>query len=258
MIIQIQGKVRTIFGSQVSPCLKKAKLILLFVPASAKSWDSNMELEQARFNMIEQQIRPWDVLDQNVLDLLKQLPRENFVPSAYRELSYADIIIPLDHGQVMMQPKIEARMLQALQIHPTDRILEIGTGSGYVTALLSKAGGHLLSIDIFSDFTKACEKQLNEFGITNVTLETGDAAHGWQSDELFDVIAITGSLPILPSGFQRMLNRGGRMFVVTGETPVMEAILIRRVGEYEWSRECLFETELPMLKNASRPSQFVF
>ena len=217
-----------------------------------------MELEQARFNMIEQQIRPWDVLDQNVLNLLEQLPREHFVPSSYRELAYADIIIPLDHGQVMMQPKVEARMIQALQIHPTDRILEIGTGSGYVTALLSKAGNHVVSIDIFPDFTQAAAKILSESGITNVTCETGDASNGWPTDNLFDVIAITGSLPILPPAFQRLLNRGGRMFVVTGESPVMEAILVRRVGEHEWSRESLFETELPMLKNAARPSQFVF
>ena len=217
-----------------------------------------MELEQARFNMIEQQIRPWDVLDQNVLDLLEQLPRENFVPPAYRELAYADIIIPLEHDQVMMQPKLEARMLQALQIHPTDRILEIGTGSGYVTALLSKSGAQVISIDIFPDFIQAAGKKLGEFGIANVTLETGDAANGWPTDEPYDVIAITGSLPILPPEFQRMLNRGGRMFVVTGESPAMEAVLIRRVGEHEWSRESLFETELPMLKNAPRPSQFVF
>jgi len=217
-----------------------------------------MELEQARFNMIEQQIRTWDVLDQNVLDLLEQLPRENFVPSDYRELAYADIVIPLDHDQVMMQPKVEARMLQALQIHNTDKILEIGTGSGYVTALLAKAGNHVLSIDIFPDFTETAGEKLSEFGLTNVTLETGDAATGWNTDYLFDVIAITGSLPILPHEFQRMLNRGGRMFVVTGDAPIMEAILIRRVGEHEWNRESLFETELPMLKNAARPSQFVF
>jgi len=208
--------------------------------------------------MIEQQIRPWDVLDQNVLDLLEQLPRENFVPAAYRELAYADIIIPLENGQVMMQPKMEARMLQSLQIHSTDRVLEIGTGSGYVTALLSKAGNHVLSIDIIPDFTQAAAKKLAETGITNVTFETGDAANGWPTDKLFDVIAITGSLPILPPTFQRLLNRSGRMFVVTGESPVMEAVLMRRVGEHEWSRESLFETELPMLKNAVRPSQFVF
>jgi protein-L-isoaspartate(D-aspartate) O-methyltransferase len=217
-----------------------------------------MELEQARFNMIEQQIRPWDVLDQNVLNLLEQLPRDHFVPPSYRELAYADIVIPLDHGQVMMQPKVEARMLQALQIHSTDRILEIGTGSGYITALLSKAGNHVLTIDIFPDFTQGAAKKLSETGITNVTFETGDASNGWPTDKLFDVIAITGSLPILPPTFQRLLNRGGRMFVVTGESPVMEAILVRRVGEHEWSRESLFETELPMLKNAARPSQFVF
>jgi protein-L-isoaspartate(D-aspartate) O-methyltransferase len=239
-------------------CLGKPKLILLPVPDPAKLWDLNMELEQARFNMIEQQIRTWDVLDQNVLDLLEQLPRENFVPATYRELAYADIIIPLDHDQVMMQPKVEARMLQALQIEPTDRILEIGTGSGYVTALLAKAGNEVLSIDIFPDFTRAAKNKLEDFGITNVTLETGDASHGWHSDALFDAIAITGSLPIIPPEFQRLLNRGGRMFVVTGEPPVMEAVLIRRVGEHEWSRESLFETELPMLKNAPRPSQFVF
>jgi len=217
-----------------------------------------MELEQARFNMIEQQIRPWDVLDQNVLDLLEKLPRDNFVPPSYRELAYADIIIPLEHGQVMMQPKIEARMIQALQIQSTDRILEIGTGSGYVTALLSRTGNHVQSVDIFPEFTQAARKKLAAQGITNVALETGDAANGWQSNDLYDVIAITGSLPILPASFQRTLNRSGRMFVVIGESPVMEAVIIRRVGEHEWSRESLFETELPMLKNAPRPSQFVF
>ena len=217
-----------------------------------------MELEQARFNMIEQQIRPWDVLDQNILDLLEQMPRENFVPADYRELAYADIIIPLEQGQVMMQPQVEARMLQALQIHATDRILEIGTGSGYVTALLSKTGNHVVSVDIIADFTQAAEKKLSEHGIANISLETGDAANGWHGNGLYDVIAITGSLPILPATFQRLLNRGGRMFVVIGESPVMEAVLIRRVGEHEWSRESLFETELPMLKNAPRPSQFVF
>jgi len=217
-----------------------------------------MGLEQARFNMIEQQIRPWDVLDPEILSLMSRFPRERFVDEMHQKLAYADIAIPLGMNEVMMHPKIEARMLQALQVHPTDRVLEIGTGSGFVTALLAKLAYHVRSVDIHAAFTEMAGQRLKKMGIDNVELETGDAARGWSPDALYDAIAITGSLPLLPEGYKRILNRGGRLFAVLGQAPVMEAVLIRRTGDNEWSQENLFETVLPSLINAEVPDAFVF
>ena len=220
-----------------------------------------MELEQARFNMIEQQIRPWDVLDQKVLDLLARIPREDFVPPESRRLAYADTAIPIGEGEVMMHPKLEGRMLQARDLHPTDVVLEVGTGSGYVTALLASETRHVYSVDIHPRLQEAAARRLADHGIENVTLESGDAAQGWDKHGLcYDVIVITGSLPVLPESFQQTLNRGGRLFAVVGEAPVMEAVLLRRVGEHQHdiSREDLFETEVPPLRNAPQPRRFVF
>ncbi|MCC6302062.1 MAG: protein-L-isoaspartate O-methyltransferase [Gammaproteobacteria bacterium] len=217
-----------------------------------------MELKAARFNMIEQQIRPWDVLDQGVLDLIGEIPREDFVPEPYRGLAYADTAIPLGHGQVMMHPRIEGRLLQALDLHATDTVLEIGTGSGYLTALLARSAYHVYSVDIIPHFKEQAEERLAVHGIGNVTLEVGDAARGWPRHGLYDAIAITGSLPELPCAFLQSLNRGGRLFAVVGAAPIMEAVLIRRVGDAEWSRESLFETDLPMLINAQATARFVF
>jgi len=217
-----------------------------------------MNLAEARHNMIEQQIRPWDVLDQRVLELVANLPREDFVPSAYLSLAYADINIPLEHGQSMMAPKVEARMIQALNLQPRDIVLEIGTGSGYVTALLAKSAKHVYSVDIFADFAERARLKLAGHGITNVTLETGDAATGWEKDQPYDVIAVTGSLPLLPDSLRRQLKVGGRLFVVTGDAPVMSAQLITRVSETGYSQQALFETVLPPLVNAPQPPRFVF
>lgn len=217
-----------------------------------------MALNEAHFNMIEQQIRTWDVLDQKVLDLLGDVDRGDFVPEAYGDLAYADIAVPLDHGQVMMHPKIEARMLQALDLHPTDVTLEVGTGSAYVTGLLAHATRHVYSVDIFPEFSRQADERLAIYDIENVTLETGDGANGWGQHGPYDVIAITGSLPMLPEAFARSLNRGGRLFAIVGDAPVMEAVLIRRIGQDEWSREVLFETELAALINAPQPTRFVF
>jgi protein-L-isoaspartate(D-aspartate) O-methyltransferase len=217
-----------------------------------------MGLEQARYNMIEQQIRPWDVLDSEVLGLMSRLPRDRFVDEIHRRLAYADTAIPLGMGEVMMHPKVEARMLQALEVHSTDRVLEIGTGSGYVTALLAKLAYHVRSVDIHAAFTELAGQRLKKLGIGNIELQTGDASRGWTPDCLYDVVAITGSLPILPETYKHILNRGGRMFVVLGRAPVMEAVLIRRTGDNEWSRESLFETDLPPLINAEAPDAFVF
>lgn len=217
-----------------------------------------MDLQQARFNMIEQQIRPWDVLDPNVLELMEEIPREEFVPEEFKQLAYADISIALGNGEFMTPPKIAARMLQTVGIRPNDTALEIGTGSGYVTALMAKMARHVYSVDINHDCIEMAKQNLATQNINNVTLEQGDAANGWHQNDHYDVIVITGSLPVLPDAFWQLLNRGGRLFAVIGNGPVMEAILVRRTGEKEFSKEVLFETELPMLQNASGTSQFVF
>lgn len=217
-----------------------------------------MRMAQARHNMIEQQIRPWDVLDQRVLELIDTLPRDEFVPRKYLGLAYADLNIPLEHGQIMMAPKVEARMLQALAIQPSDTILEVGCGSGYVTALLAKSGKQVHSVDIYPDFVEETRRKLGIHNITNVTLETGDAANGWDRGGPYNVIVITGSMPILPDAFRQSLKIGGRLFVITGEEPVMTAYLITRIAEREWSDRALFETVLPPLVNAAIPKRFVF
>lgn len=217
-----------------------------------------MDLDTARFNMIEQQIRPWEVLDQRVLDLIAEVPREAFVPEAFQALAFADIQIPLPHGQVMMTPKVEARMLQALAIEAEDRILEIGTGSGYVTALLARSGRQVISVEYFPDLSAAAGEKLNRQGIYNVRLEVGDASKGWPALGPYDVIAVTGSVPVLDVALQEQLAPRGRLFVVVGQAPVMEARLITRVGEGQWACESLFETVLPPLIGIPRPSAFHF
>ncbi len=217
---------------------------------------SAMNLENARQNMIEQQIRPWEVLDQRVLDLLNELPREDFVPQRYRNLAYADTTIPLGNEQVMMPPRIEARILQGLNIQPDETVLEIGTGSGYVTGLLASLAEHVYSVDINTEMTRTAGEKLADHGIINVTLETGDAARGWDAHAPYDVIVITGSLPLLPDNFKQALKLGGRLLAIVGDSPVMEVVLITREGESEWAQEALFETNLPALINAPEPERF--
>lgn len=214
--------------------------------------------EQARFNMIEQQIRTWEVLDPAVLDLLKQVPREAFVPAQYAGLAFADLEIPLGHGQTMLSPKIEGRILQALELKKTDKVLEIGTGSGYLTALLAKSAKQVISVDINPDLSQIARQRLTQQKINNVTLEIGDAANGWDAHAPYDVIVFTGSLPVPPDNVQQSLTIGGRMFVVTGEAPVMEATIIRRVAANSFKHDVLFETCLPALTNAPQPQRFQF
>jgi len=217
-----------------------------------------MNIDQARFNMIEQQIRPWDVLDDRVLKVISSTPREDFVPERYRSLAFSDISIPLDHGQVMMPPKLEGRVLQSLDIRPTDRILEIGTGSGYLTACLAQLGQSVHSVDLYEDFIEQARARLQQHGISNATFEQADAAAGLASEGGFDVIAVTGSLPVLHQGFHGKLNPGGRLFVIVGKPPIMQALLITRIGEQEWNQESLFEISLPPLINAPEPESFSF
>jgi len=216
------------------------------------------EIEQARFNMIEQQIRTWDVLDQRVLDVMNSIPREQFVPENYRSLAFADTNIPLGHEQVMMTPKLEGRVLQALAIQPDDSLLEIGTGSGYLAACLASLGRHVTSIDIMPDFTVAAAARLKALEISNVTLETADAAAGIEGDQRYDAIAVTGSLPLLQQQFRDNLEVGGRLFIITGSLPIMEANLITRIDETHWASEVLLETSIPPLLNASKPQGFIF
>ncbi|WP_208321370.1 protein-L-isoaspartate O-methyltransferase family protein [Thiohalophilus thiocyanatoxydans] len=216
-----------------------------------------MNFEQARLNMIEQQIRPWEVLDQQVLDLLMEVPREEFVPPEFRKLAFTDMNIPLGHDEVMMSPKLEARMLQALAIKPGDAVLEVGTGSGYVTALLGRLAKHVYSVDIHGDFVEAAQAKLSAHNIQNVTLDVGDAAHGWDKHTPYDVICLTGSLPILPKAFMHQLAVGGRLFAIVGDPPVMDVMVITRVDQEDWAREDIFETDLRPLKNAEQPERFV-
>lgn len=218
---------------------------------------SEFNLEQARENMVLQQVRTWDVLDQRVLDLLEVVPREDFVPEIYRKLAYADMRIPLGLGEVMMPPVVEARMLQSLNIQPQETVLEIGTGSGFITALLASLGRFVHSVEIHPKLTEHAAESLAAHDIVNVSLNTGDAARGWPNCGQVDVICITGSLPVLPEVFQLTLNPGGRLFAIVGDSPVMEAVLITRLGNNEFQRETLFETDLPVLRNAHQPNRFV-
>jgi protein-L-isoaspartate(D-aspartate) O-methyltransferase len=220
--------------------------------------NQQLDVERARFNMVEQQIRPWEVLDQRVLDLLLRVRREEYVPPQYRALAFADMEIPLGHGETMLTPKIEARMLQELALTPQDRILEVGTGSGYMTALLASMGSHVYSVDIIPEFTQTAGTKLHAHGLANVTLETGDAARGWDRHAPYDAVVVTGSLPVLPDAFPRCLRPGGRLIVVVGEPPVMEARLITCVGAGAYSTTGLFETCIAPLRNALQPERFVF
>jgi len=217
-----------------------------------------MDFERARFNMVEQQIRPWDVLDQRVLDLIFKVKREEFVPPQYRSLAFVDMEIPIGHGEKMLQPKLEARMLQELVLQPSDRILEVGTGTGYMTALLALLGGHVYSVDIVPEFTQSAAAKLAAQEISNVTLESGDAARGWLRHAPYDAIVLTGSVPLLPEEFQKSLNTGGRLLAVVGEPPVMEARLVTCVAPGAWSTTGLFETCIAALRNAPQPERFVF
>ncbi len=216
-----------------------------------------LNFEEARHNMIVQQIQPWNVRDDKILDLIQRLPREDFVPAAYKEHAFTDVNIPLGNGQEMMSPKLEAYILQALQVQEQDKVLEVGTGTGYFTALLASQARHVFSVDIDADMQKRAEEKLNAHQITNVTYEEGDAASGWNAHKPYDVIAITGSLPILPETFQRNLSVGGRLIAVIGDAPAMELILITRVKENEWSHQVLLETDIPALINAAEPERFV-
>lgn len=216
-----------------------------------------MNLEQARFNMIEQQIRPWDVLDARVLDMLKLVRREQFVPAASKALAFVDTEIPLGYGTTMWQPKIEARALQALSLKPTDSVLEVGTGSGYLTALLARMAGQVTSVEIEPELNAIAVRNLSAHHIDNVTLQVGDAAQHWGEAE-YDAIVLTGSVPLVPEAYKNQLKVGGRLFAVVGDAPAMQAQLITRIAADVFESSTLFETDVAPLKNAQQPQRFVF
>lgn len=221
-----------------------------------------MNVEQARFNMIEQQIRTWNVLDQDVLDLLYVLRREEFVPDPYRALAFSDLEIPLyegaDAGERMMQPKVEARILQELAVKKNERVLEVGTGSAYLTALLAARAHQVFSVEINPRLKAFGEENLRRAGIENIATELGDAAQGWERHAPYDIIVLTGSTPVLPKNLLSQLKTGGRLFAVVGDAPVMEARLVTGVSEGPNRTADLFETCLEPLKNALQPARFEF
>ncbi|MDI1298394.1 protein-L-isoaspartate O-methyltransferase [Methylotenera sp.] len=218
----------------------------------------NQSTDLARFNMIEQQIRTWEVLDPVVLDLLGEVHREDFIEASQLGLAFADVELPIGHGQTMLSPKIEGRILQALNIKRTDKVLLVGTGSGYLTALVAKLAKHVDALEIIPELSKQAEVRLHKQNIHNVSLSVLDAFSGYTTDKTYDVIVFAGSLQLHPSAAEQMLNIGGRMFAVVGEMPIMQATLTQRLNEGSCRKETLFETCLPQLVNAPQSVKFEF
>lgn len=219
---------------------------------------ADMNIEKARHNMIEQQVRPWDVLDPQVLNLLQRIPREDFVLPEYRSLAFTDMPLPIGHDQVMMEPKLEARMIQSLAIQPGDKVLEVGTGSGYVTAMMANLAAQVVSVEIEPELLQQAARRIATLGLGNVTLEQGDACNGWDKGQPYNAIAVTGSLPSLTAGLKNNLQVGGRLFAIVGKAPAMSAVLVTRINSNEWHEEILFETVVPPLRGAPQASSFVF
>ncbi len=217
-----------------------------------------MDIEKARFNMVEQQIRPWGVLDETVLETLRQVKREAYVPAAYRSMAFMDIEIPLGQGETMLTPKVEARLLQAATLATTDTVLEIGTGSGYMTAMMARLAKHVYSVDIVPELSEQAAAKLAAHDVRNVTLEVGDGARGWVKYAPYDVIIVSGSLPLLPPEFLQQLRPGGRLLAFVGSAPAMTARRVRLLEPGISDSVDLFETQVRALRNAPKLETFVF
>ena len=216
-----------------------------------------MDTDFARQQMVEQQVRAWEVLDPDVLQVLKDIPREQFVPTGYESLAFADTEIPIGHGQAMMTPTIEGRVLQALQPSSGDKVLEVGTGTGFMTACLARLAGHVTSVDIHQEFLDTASANIEDCGLGDVTLLQMDATQTLPEGS-FDVIAVTGSIETFDPRFVEALAPGGRLFVVVGAGPAMDARIVTRTGENDWESDSLFETTLAPLVNGVQPPQFSF
>jgi protein-L-isoaspartate(D-aspartate) O-methyltransferase len=217
-----------------------------------------MNIEQARFNMIEQQIRPWDVLDPEVLNLLSIVKRENFVPAAYRNIAFADLEVPLPAGEHMLAPRVEARVLQELAVKKHESVLEIGAGSGYMAALLAHRSRHVLTIDIKQELVDMAQRNLAENGVTNAEVALGDASRGWAAAAPYDVICVSGGMPVLPQDLLEQLKIGGRLSAFVGTAPVMKAQVITRIDEKQFRVADIFETYVEALENAVVLPRFKF
>ncbi|HYD93922.1 MAG TPA: protein-L-isoaspartate O-methyltransferase [Noviherbaspirillum sp.] len=220
-----------------------------------------MNIEKARFNMIEQQIRPWEVLDPEILDLLLVVKREAFVPAAYRNLAFMDTHIPLPNGEYMFTPKLEARIMQEVAVKKHESVLEIGAGSGYMAALLAHRARHVTTVEIDPEIKEMAQKNLANNGVTNVDVVLGNGAQGWANsgtEAPYDVIVISGSLPVLPDAFLKQVKVGGRIFAIVGVPPVMSAQVITRVSDNAYNTVKVFETDVKPLREAKAPSHFVF
>lgn len=217
-----------------------------------------MNFAKARFNMVASQVRTWDVLDPRVLNAMEQLPREDFVPEVFKQLAYADIAIPISEGQTMLPPKEQGRILQALDIQPFERVLEICTGTGYLTALLASFAKEVVSVDINPSLQAHAKQNFIKQGIRHIELVTGDASQGWDHSGTFDVIVITGSLPVLPAAYKNILNLNGRIFTIIGKAPVMYATLINHPAADIWQETVLYETVVPTMIGATAPEGFDF
>lgn len=217
-----------------------------------------MNTEIAQQNMLTQQIRAWDVLDDTILNLIASLPRASFIPNPFKNLAYADLQTPIGHNRFALAPKEEGRILQALQLLPTDTVLEIGTGCGYLTALMAKQANHVYSIDTMPEMTELAKQNLNRFDIENVTLETGDASLGWNKHAPYDVIVITGSLAKLPAELFKQLNPKGRLLAILGKAPAMQVTLFTQTEKDVWQKVVLFETVVQRLENTDEPEAFRF
>jgi len=218
---------------------------------------AKIDVARARFNMVEQQIRTWDVLDQEVLDLLFVIRREEYVPAAYRDLAFADLEIPLGDGEKMWTPKMEARVVQELELRLGESVLEVGTGSGYLTALLAARSADVTSVEVLPRLALEAQAKLKRGNVRNVRIESGDAAQGYGTQQ-YDAIVLTGSTPVLPDSWPRQLKPGGRLFAVVGDAPVMTARLMRWTAPGAIVSEDLFETVVAPLRNAAQPQRFVF
>jgi protein-L-isoaspartate(D-aspartate) O-methyltransferase len=254
------GKIHTLRRCFAAPPPDTARAPLPARPIDEETIRMQSPTERMRFNMIEQQIRPWDVLDPRVLAVMGELPRESFVPDADRGLAYADTEIPLGRDSAMLAPKVVGRMLQALAVRPGERVLEIGTGTGYVTACLAGLGARVHSVEIDPELADAARVRIAALGLGQVEIETGDGLAEPFADGPFDAIAVTGSLPTEEplAMLRQQLADGGRLFVIVGEAPLMEAVLETRVVGGDVRREALFETSVPALRNVPQPERFAF